>query len=163
MGMNRRAFLKALGAGVGLGALRSSSVWGASGSRRPNIVLCMADDQGWGDMAYNGHPVLKTPHFDAMAAEALRFDRFYAAAPVCSPTRASVMTGRHPNRSAVFKWGHALRPQEITVAEALKTGFEEAFGVVIADGALSAEEVSRARELAGEAEVLAEPLVARAG
>jgi arylsulfatase A-like enzyme len=81
----------------------------------------MADDQGWGDMAYNGHPVLKTPNFDAMAASALRFDRFYAAAPVCSPTRGSVMTGRHPNRFGCFKWGHTLRPQEITVAEALKT------------------------------------------
>ena len=81
----------------------------------------MADDQGWGDMAYNGHPVLKTPNFDAMAGEALRFDRFYAAAPVCSPTRGSVMTGRHPNRFGCFKWGHTLRPQEITVAEALKT------------------------------------------
>jgi len=88
---------------------------------KPNIVLVMADDQGWGDMAYNGHPVLKTPHFDKMAAEALRFDHFHAAAPVCSPTRASVMTGRHPNRMGVFKWGHPLRPQEITVAEALKT------------------------------------------
>jgi arylsulfatase A-like enzyme len=86
----------------------------------PNIVLCMADDQGWGDMAYNGHPVLKTPYFDAMAAEGLRFDRFYAAAPVCSPTRGSVMTGRHPNRFACFSWGHTLRPQEITIAEALK-------------------------------------------
>jgi arylsulfatase A-like enzyme len=71
-------------------------------------------------MGYNGHPVLKTPHFDRMAAEALRFDRFYAAAPVCSPTRGSVMTGRHPNRFGVFKWGHSLRPQEITIAEALK-------------------------------------------
>ena len=80
----------------------------------------MADDQGWGDMAYNGHAVLKTPNFDAMAADALRFDRFYAAAPVCSPTRGSVMTGRHPNRFGCFKWGHALRPQEITIAEALK-------------------------------------------
>src|SRR5210317_171806 len=87
---------------------------------KPNIILVMADDQGWGDMAYNGHPVLKTPNFDAMAAEALRFDRFYAAAPVCSPTRASVLTGRHPNRSAVFKWGHSLRPQEITIAERLR-------------------------------------------
>jgi len=87
----------------------------------PNIVLCMADDQGWGDMAYNGHPVLKTPNFDAMAASALRFDRFYAAAPVCSPTRGSVMTGRHPNRFGCFKWGYTLRPQEITIAEALKT------------------------------------------
>lgn len=86
----------------------------------PNIVLVMADDQGWGDMAYNGHPVLKTPNFDAFAKEGVRFDRFYAAAPVCSPTRASVMTGRTPNRSAVFQWGWPLRPQETTIAEALK-------------------------------------------
>ena len=86
----------------------------------PNIILCMADDQGWGDMAYNGHPVIQTPNFDAMAAEAFRFDRFYAAAPVCSPTRGSVMTGRNPNRFACFSWGRTLRPQEITIAEALK-------------------------------------------
>jgi arylsulfatase A-like enzyme len=81
----------------------------------------MADDQGWGDMGYNGHPILKTPHFDAMAAEGLRFDHFYAAAPVCTPTRGSVMTGRHPNRFGCFKWGWTLRPQEVTVAEALQT------------------------------------------
>jgi arylsulfatase A-like enzyme len=81
----------------------------------------MADDQGWGDMAYNGHPIVKTPHFDDAAASGLRFDRFYAAAPVCSPTRASVMTGRHPNRMGVFKWGYPMRPQETTVAEALRT------------------------------------------
>ena len=86
----------------------------------PNIVLVMADDQGWGDMAYNGHPTVKTPNFDQAAAAGLRFDRFYAAAPVCSPTRASVMTGRHPNRMGVFKWGYPLRPQEKTLAEALQ-------------------------------------------
>ena len=87
----------------------------------PNIVLVMVDDQGWGDMAYNGHPTLKTPNFDAAAAAGLRFDRFYASAPVCSPTRASVMTGRHPNRMGVFKWGYPIRPQETTIAEALRT------------------------------------------
>ena len=87
---------------------------------RPNIVLVMADDQGWGDMGYNGHPVLKTPHFDRAAAAGLKFDRFYAAAPVCSPTRASVLTGRHPNRMGVFQWGYPLRPQETTLAEALQ-------------------------------------------
>lgn len=91
------------------------------GADRPNIVLVMADDQGWGDMAYNGHDRLVTPHFDRAAAEALRFDHFYAAAPVCSPTRASVMTGRHPNRMGVFKWGYPMRPQETTIAEALQT------------------------------------------
>ena len=87
----------------------------------PNIILCMADDQGWGDMAYNGHPVIMTPNFDDMAESGLRFARFYAAAPVCSPTRGSVMTGRHPNRFGCFRWGNTLRPQEITIAEALKT------------------------------------------
>ena len=92
----------------------------ASAVERPNILLVMADDQGWGDMAYNGHPVLKTPNFDEAAATGLRFDHFYAAAPVCSPTRASVMTGRHPNRMGVFKWGYPIRPQEVTIAEVLK-------------------------------------------
>ena len=87
---------------------------------RPNFILCMADDQGWGDTGYNGHPLLKTPVMDEMAQTGLRFDRFYAAAAVCSPTRGSVMTGRHPNRFGCFAWGHTLRPQEITIAEALK-------------------------------------------
>ena len=90
------------------------------GSSRPNIILAMADDQGWGDMAYNGHPFLKTPVFDEMARTALRFDRFYAAAPVCAPTRGSVLTGRHPVRFGCFAWGRTLRPQEVTVAEALR-------------------------------------------
>lgn len=91
------------------------------GNQKPNIILCMADDQGWGDMAYNGHPVLQTPNLDNMAASGLRFNHFYAAAPVCSPTRGSVMTGRHPNRFGCFSWGYTLRPQEVTIAEALKT------------------------------------------
>jgi arylsulfatase A-like enzyme len=93
----------------------------AADQKKPNFILCMADDQGYGDVGYNGHPVLKTPVLDEMAASGLRFDRFYAAHPVCSPTRGSVMTGRHPNRFACFSWGHTLRPEEITVAEALKS------------------------------------------
>ncbi len=121
MATTRREFLEALGAAACVGALRQGRAGEAPAGRLPNVVLCMADDQGWGDMAYNGHPALKTPQFDAMAAAGLRFDRFYAAAPVCSPTRGSVMTGRHPNRFGCFKWGHTLRPQEITIAEALKT------------------------------------------
>jgi len=120
MQMKRREFLRAAGAGLCLVATGHISSARTRSSQKPNIVLCMADDQGWGDMAYYDHPVLKTPNFDAMAAEAMRFDRFYAAAPVCSPTRGSVMTGRHPNRFGCFKWGHTLRPKEITVAEALK-------------------------------------------
>ncbi len=90
-------------------------------SSRPNIILCMTDDQGWGETSFNGHSILKTPHLDDMAASGLRLDRFYAAAPVCSPTRGSFLTGRHPNRFACFTWGHTLRPQEVTVAEAVKS------------------------------------------
>ncbi len=122
MDIGRREFMKAAGAGVCLAAVGSLPVFGKSVSKKPNIILCMADDQGWGDVGYNGHPALKTPNLDAMAGESLRFERFYAAAPVCSPTRGSVMTGRHPNRFGCFKWGHTLRPQEVTVAEALKKG-----------------------------------------
>jgi arylsulfatase A-like enzyme len=80
----------------------------------------MADDQGWGDMGYQGHPELKTPNFDALAREGIRFDRFYSAAPVCSPTRGSVLTGRTPNRFGCFTAGFPIRPQEMTIARALK-------------------------------------------
>ena len=119
MTLDRRDFLKLTGLSVSISALGVSCRQGSSD--RPNIVLCMADDQGWGDMALSGNPNLHTPNFDDMASETLRFDRFYAAAPVCSPTRGSVLTGRHPNRFGCLSWGHTLRPQEVTLAEALKT------------------------------------------
>jgi arylsulfatase A-like enzyme len=86
----------------------------------PNLVLMMTDDQGWGDTSYNGHPVLQTPNLDAMAGAGVRFNRFYAAYPVCSPTRASVMTGRHPTRYRCFSWGCPLPSGEVSLAEALK-------------------------------------------
>jgi arylsulfatase len=88
---------------------------------RPNIILCMADDLGWGCVGYNGADVIRTPHLDVMSREGIRFDRFYAAAPVCSPTRASCLTGRHPYRTGVFFANTGiLRPEEITLAEVLK-------------------------------------------
>lgn len=118
---SRRTFLKMVGASAVTAMCRQHAAKADQTKSRPNIVLVMADDQGWGDMAYNGHPILQTPNFDAMAAEALRFDQFHAAAPVCSPTRGSVLTGRHPNRFGCFKFGFPLRPQEITLAEALKS------------------------------------------
>ena len=63
---------------------------------RTNFVLVMTDDQGWGQTGYYNHPVLKTPNLDKMASNGLRFDQFYAGGPVCSPTRATVLTGRNP-------------------------------------------------------------------
>jgi len=96
------------------------SLASAAGEQRPNFVLVLADDQGYGDMGYTGHPHAITPNFDAMAANALRFDQFHAAAPVCSPTRGSLLTGRNPNRFGCHSWGHTLRPGEITFAMVLR-------------------------------------------
>jgi len=86
----------------------------------PNVILVMSDDQGWGDTGYNGHPHLKTPHLDRLAADGLVFRRWYAAAPVCSPTRGSCLTGRHPYRYGILtaNRGH-LPPREQTLAELL--------------------------------------------
>ena len=92
----------------------------ATAAERPNIVLVMADDQGWNQTSYNGHPVLKTPNLDAMAAAGIRFNRFYAAGPVCSPTRASVLTGRTHHRTGVPSHGHNLCLQEKTLPQAVK-------------------------------------------
>lgn len=100
---------------------------GAMSSFKPNLIFVMTDDQGYGDVGYMGHPEIKTPNIDEMAQNGLRLDRFYAS-PVCSPTRASVLTGRHPNRSGTFSWGHALRAQEQTVVEHLEqAGYQTGF------------------------------------
>ncbi|MEM8735084.1 MAG: sulfatase-like hydrolase/transferase [Planctomycetota bacterium] len=96
------------------------AAWAEETQPRPNVILMMADDQGWGETSYNDHPRLKTPNLDRMAANGLRFDCFYAAAPVCSPTRASVLTGRSNNRTGVESHGFALRLQEKTVAKAMR-------------------------------------------
>ena len=101
-------------------AADSNAIDRVESNRKPNIILVMADDQGWGDVGYNGHPFVQTPELDAMAKDGFVFDRFYAAAPVCSPTRASVMTGRNPIRTKVTNHGRYMRPHEQTIAETLK-------------------------------------------
>ncbi|MDG2220949.1 MAG: sulfatase-like hydrolase/transferase [Rubripirellula sp.] len=104
--------------GLSLGQL-STAAPPQESLERPHIVLVMADDQGWGQTGYNDHPILKTPNLDEMAANGLRFDRFYAGAPVCSPTRGSVLTGRTNDRIGVMSHGYALRRQEVTIAKIL--------------------------------------------
>lgn len=98
-------------------------------AEKPNIILVMADDQGWGQVGYMNHPHLqgKTPHLDAMARSGIRFNRFYAAAPICSPTRAPVLTGRAPSRTGVPGLHKRLCLQEKTLSQALKkVGYETA-------------------------------------
>src|SRR5690606_7781607 len=100
---------------------------GQQNGGKPNFVIVMTDDQGYGDVGYMGNEKVKTPHLDDMAQKGLRLDRFYTA-PVCSPTRAAVITGRHPVRTGVFSWGHILRPEEKSFVSLLKAaGYRTAF------------------------------------
>tara|TARA_R110002095_G_scaffold195123_3_gene173614 strand:- start:2328 stop:3752 length:1425 start_codon:yes stop_codon:yes gene_type:complete len=103
---------------------------------KPNIVVIYADDLGYGDLACFGHPTIKTPYLDQMAAEGMKFTQFYSAAPVCTPSRAALLTGRYPIRSGMCSdkrrvlfpdSGGGLPASEITLAEALKdTGYKTA-------------------------------------
>jgi arylsulfatase A-like enzyme len=88
---------------------------------RPNIVIFLTDDQGWGDLGYHGNPYVKTPKMDAFCSEAIQLNRFHVS-PVCSPTRASLMTGRYNFRTGVSSvaGGCDMDPQEVTLAETLK-------------------------------------------
>ena len=102
---------------------------GPTATDTPNVILIMSDDQGWGDIGFNGNAEIHTPNLDAMAAAGVKFDRFYAAAPLCSPTRGSCMTGRYPFRYGILA-AHTggMRVGEITVAEMLKSkGYRTGF------------------------------------
>ena len=95
--MNRRRFLKVSVAAAALaGCTASRRAGGAAGaSGKPNVLLILVDDLGWGDLSSYGAPDLKTPNVDRLIASGCRFDRAYANCPVCSPTRAALLTGRY--------------------------------------------------------------------
>jgi arylsulfatase A-like enzyme len=116
--LTRRRFLEW---SAGLGATLAGACGGSEpvGDGPPSFVLLMGDDHGWDEVGYNGHPHLRTPVLDEMAARGLRLDRFYSASPVCSPTRGSVVTGRNPNRYGTFSANWSMRPEEITIAHVL--------------------------------------------
>src|SRR5919109_266188 len=94
--------------------------------RRPNIILILSDDLGYGDLGSYGQRFIRTPNLDRMAREGVRFTQFYAAAPVCAPSRASLLTGLHQRhayiRGNMGRGGERipLRPRDVTVAEVLK-------------------------------------------
>jgi arylsulfatase A-like enzyme len=118
---NLRLKIWVLTLAVGMITMFSST---ASTHIRPNVIVILTDDQGFGDIGFNGNPIVKTPHLDAFATQKAHvFSRFYAS-PVCSPTRASLMTGRYHFRTGVLQTQASLsnlRPSEVTIAECFKT------------------------------------------
>ncbi|MEC7124705.1 MAG: arylsulfatase [Bacteroidota bacterium] len=98
-------------------------------NNHPNVILIISDDQGWGDLSLNGNLDLTTPHIDRLGETGVQFDRFYVS-PVCSPTRAEILTGRHHVRGGVFstsRGGERLDIDEETMAEVFKTaGYQTA-------------------------------------
>ena len=120
----RRDFLKQIGFGAAAIAAGPLTVSHAAddGGRRPNIVMIMTDDQGWGDVTAHGNDQLKTPNMDLLARQGAWFDRFYVS-PVCAPTRASLMTGRYHPRTGVHgvtRGEENMRLEEVTVADVFK-------------------------------------------
>lgn len=115
----------------------------ASGAERPNILFFLVDDLGWADLACYGSTFHETPHLDQLARDGVRFTDAYCAASICSPTRASLMTGKHPVRVDITDWipGQSgpgkklvtpqdmdhLKLEEFTIAEALKEGGYQTF------------------------------------
>lgn len=126
--LNRRTFLASAGGCLALAQPQAA---------RPNIVFILADDLGWRDLACYGNEHHSTPHIDRLATEGARFTQAYAASPVCSPTRASILTGRWPARAGITDWipgrpspergplltpatARQLRLEEVTLAELLR-------------------------------------------
>ncbi|MEO1843958.1 MAG: sulfatase-like hydrolase/transferase, partial [Akkermansiaceae bacterium] len=115
----------------------------APGAERPNILFFLVDDLGWADLACYGSTFHETPHLDQLARDGVRFTDAYCAASICSPTRASLMTGKHPVRVDITDWipGQSgpgkklvtpqdmdhLKLEEFTIAEALKEGGYQTF------------------------------------
>ncbi len=146
--LTRRCFLRNVGIGAAglLGCGSAGRIGNAlaagSGPKRPNFVFFLIDDMGWMDLTCQGSTFYETPNIDALAAGGMRFTNAYAACPVCSPTRASILAGKYPARLNLTNfiagrrsgkllsapYLHYMRPEEVTLAEALKeagyaTGF----------------------------------------
>ena len=130
--MHRRQFLKT----IGLSAIAGSTLIGCTNKKKPNFLFILVDDLGWADLGCYGSTFYETSHLDKLAESGMRFTDAYAACPVCSPTRAAIMTGRHPVRVDITDWipgndpknrkllgpqdKHELPLAETTIAEVLK-------------------------------------------
>ena len=132
--LNRRQFIKVLSAGAVSLALPGCVGPGKLNARRgkekkPNFIIILCDDMGYGDLTCYGHPTIRTPNLDKMAVEGQKWTNFYVGASVCTPSRAALLTGRLPIRSGMCSdkrrvlfpdSAGGLPKSEVTIAEALK-------------------------------------------
>ena len=105
---------------------------------KPNFLVILCDDLGYGDLSCYGHPTIRTPHLDQLAMQGARFTDCYSTAPVCSPSRAGLLTGRTPNRLGIYDWipnNHAmhLSKDEITKNESMFQNSEKMKSAKILD------------------------------
>ncbi|QOV92520.1 sulfatase-like hydrolase/transferase [Humisphaera borealis] len=110
---------------VALLAVVTSLATSAAEAPKPNIIVLLCDDLGYGDLACFNNPITKTPNLDQLAGSGVKLTRYYSPMPVCSPSRAGLMTGRNPNRLGIHDWipqnsGIFLRPGEVTIPQLLK-------------------------------------------
>jgi arylsulfatase len=124
--MNRPR-LRATVMALALLATASDRVARAATAARPNVVIFLADDLGYGDLGCYGNPVIRTPNLDAFARQGVRLTQCYAASAVCSPSRSAILTGRTPMRNGVYTWIEGgsevhLRASEIALPKLLKGG-----------------------------------------
>jgi len=126
--LDRRGFLrKLMAAGAGLSLVRSGAGSTRSAEKSPNFIIIFTDDQGYQDLGCFGSPNIRTPNIDRMAAEGTKFTDFYVAAPLCTPSRAALMTGRYPRRVGLAKGvlrpnsTRGIDPAVTTIAELLKS------------------------------------------
>lgn len=103
--------------------IATPELFSAEAAKRPNVLVIITDDQGYGDFSIHGNPHLQTPHIDALGKSGVRFERFFVNS-FCAPTRAALLTGRYPLRTGCHGVTHtreAIRPEEVTIAEVLKS------------------------------------------
>ncbi|MBN2271528.1 MAG: sulfatase-like hydrolase/transferase [Sedimentisphaerales bacterium] len=138
--MDRRRFLRGLGAGAAMLALPgcASARQRRVANKQPNFVFFLIDDLGWTDVGCFGSGFYETPNIDRLASQGMKFTNAYAACPVCSPTRGSILTGKYPARLGITQWiggpnqpteyKHFMDLEEVTIAEAMKgAGYATAF------------------------------------
>ena len=124
----RREFLKTIGlttAAFSLGSCTESMSQFGKGKNKPNILLILVDDLGYGDLSSYGAKDLQTPNIDSLMKQGCRMDSFYANCPVCSPTRAGFISGRNPSRYGIlgaigWRSRQVLPPETVTIADTLK-------------------------------------------